>query len=39
MATMVELTAAEPAQVEGGSWSWGEVNSPDFLVRLRRIVS
>jgi hypothetical protein len=37
---MYELSAAELAQVEGGfSFSWGEVNSPDYLVRLRRVVS
>ena len=34
-----DLSAAELAQIEGGSFSWGEVNSPDYLVRLRRIVS
>ena len=34
-----DVSAAELAQVEGGlSFSWGEVNSPDYLVRLRRIV-
>jgi hypothetical protein len=36
---MYELSAAELAQVEGGSFSWGEVNSLDYLVRLRRVVS
>jgi hypothetical protein len=39
MVTMYEVSAAELAQVEGGSFSWGEVNSPDYLIRLRRIVS
>jgi hypothetical protein len=34
-----DVSVAELAQVEGGSFSWGEVNSPDYLVRLRRIVS
>jgi hypothetical protein len=33
-----DLSAAEMAQVEGGSFSWGEVNSPDYLIRLRRVV-
>jgi hypothetical protein len=44
MATMVELSAAELAQVEGGfieilSFSWGAANSPHTQVRLRRVVS
>jgi len=34
-----DLGAEELAQVEGGSFSWGEVNSPDYLIRLRRVVS
>jgi hypothetical protein len=29
-----DLGAAELAQVEGGSFSWGAVNSPDVLVAL-----
>jgi hypothetical protein len=33
-----DVSAAELAQIEGGSFSWGEVNSPDCLVRLRRVV-
>jgi hypothetical protein len=37
---MYELSATELAQVEAGfSFSWGEVNAPDYLVRLRRVVS
>jgi hypothetical protein len=34
-----DLGAAELAEVEGGSFSWGTVNSPDYLVILRRVVS
>jgi hypothetical protein len=34
-----DLSAEELAQVEGGSFNWGEVNFPDFLIRLRRVVS
>jgi hypothetical protein len=33
-----DLSADEMAQVEGGSFSWGEVNSPDYFIKLRRIV-
>jgi hypothetical protein len=34
-----DLGAAELARVEGGSFSWGEVNSPDYLIILRRVPS
>jgi bacteriocin-like protein len=37
MATMIELSTAELAQVEGGSWSIGAHPSEPF-VRLRRIL-
>jgi hypothetical protein len=38
VAYVYDLNAAELAQVEGGSFSWGAVNPPDYLIRLRRIV-
>jgi hypothetical protein len=38
MAAMVELSAAELAQVEGGSFSWGAVNSPDLLACRGRVI-
>jgi hypothetical protein len=38
VAYVYDLSAAELARVEGGSFSWGEVNSPDLFVRLRRVV-
>jgi hypothetical protein len=38
MVYVYDLNAAELAQVEGGSFSWGEVNSPDLLIKLRRVV-
>ncbi len=28
-----DVNSAELAQVEGGSFSWGAVNPPDFLLR------
>ena len=34
-----DLDDEELARVEGGSFSWGKVNSPDYLIRLRRVVS
>jgi hypothetical protein len=32
-----DLSAAELAQIEGGSFSWGEVGSPDMFLILRRV--
>jgi hypothetical protein len=36
---MQDLSAEELVQVEGGSFNWGEVGSPDLLVVMRRIRS
>jgi hypothetical protein len=30
-----DVSAAELARIEGGSFSWGEVNSPDLLLAVR----
>ncbi len=38
VAYVYDLSEGELAQVEGGSFNWGEVNSPDYLIRLRRIM-